>query len=530
MESVLIPAYSYQEAYLIAPKRKRGTTAFDEYLLTLKHLPGQHDQRAHGRTTARRSAYRSAYRKVRDSGGSVQEARTAALDASRVELQKKLDERRVERDARRAEREANRKVQPKPPVVQPESTPTVPLVDTGGPYRTMDPKEVVASVKAFAEQVNQNVEAKRIAIDTANAEYKAMIGDSNGLYDERRDAIDRLKDEGIVIVSNYKGVQTLIVDGQEIKIPSGQQPDFRTDEQAAAWSAVEDAKMLYEAASVRNDAARQRIYDAMDAYEQAKKDADQTVYDHIAVNMRHPNPYIPTFAYNDPQGMISPDQRARIEREVSRVLSMVGADDVEYGDKPIQINYDGGGRASAGGSARFTVFNTNGDNSIGTIWHESMHIIQSKTRGTAVDQIPHDFAIQRISASKEKKPKTMTAQVNRKTKEVPSAQPGNYKTDEFGYYDAVDNPYTLKIYQTIDKTPFQEVLAMAFTDVRGQTTNPDRYQDPDLFEVGIRAIQSANVKVQFKYAPTYSYNYSSVTNAPDFEQIRNAYQYTEVQP
>lgn len=503
---------------------------FAYYLMKLKHLPGQHDQRSHGRTTARRQAYRSAYRKVRDSGGSVQDARAAALDASRAELQKKLDERRVERDARRAEREANRKVQPKPPVVQPESTPTVPLVDTGGPYRTMDPKEVVASVKAFAEQVNRDIDEKQAAVDTANAEYKALVDDANRVYDERRAAIYRLQDSGIYRQYTYQGIQTLIMDGEKVDIPAGSTPDFRTDEQAAAWAAVQDAELLYEAAYTRSDVARQRIFDAQDAYNQAIKDANQAVYDHIAVNMRHPNPYVPTFAYNDPQGNISSDQRARIEREVTRVLGMVGADDVEYGDKPIQINYDGGGRASAGGSARFTVFNTNGDNSIGTIWHESMHIIQSKTRGTAVDQIPHDFAIQRILASKEKKPKTMTAQNNRKTKEVPSAQFGTYKTDEFGYYDTVDNPYTLKIYQTIDKTPFQEVLAMAFTDVRGQTTNSERYQDPDLFEVGIRAIQSANVKVQFKYAPTYSYNYSSVTNAPDFEQIRNAYQYTEVQP
>jgi hypothetical protein len=513
---------------MIRPKRTPKPELLDQYILSLKHLPGGHDQRSHGRSTGRRQAYRSAYRKVRDSGGSIQEARTAALEASQQELQKKLESRRAERDARRAERAANRKV--KPPVVQPEETPTVPLVDTGGPYRTMDPKEVVASVKAFAEQVNRDVDAKQAAVDAANEEYKALVDDANRIYDERRDAIIRLEDSGISRQYTYQGIQTLIMDGEKVDIPAGSTPDFRTDEQAAAWAAVQDAELLYEAAYTRSDVARQRIFDAQDAYNQAIKDANQAVYDHIAVNMRHPNPYVPTFAYNDPQGMISPDQRARIEREVTRVLGMVGADNVEYGDKPIQINYDGGGRASAGGSARFTTFNTNGDNSISTIWHESMHIIQSKTRGTAIDQIPHDFAIQRISASKEKKPKSMTAQSNRKTKEVPSAQFGKYETDEFGYYDTVDNPYTLKIYQSIDKTPFQEVLAMAFTDVRGQTTNFERYQDPELFEVGIRAIQSASIKVQFKYAPTYSYNYSSVTNAPDFEQIRNAYQYTEVQP
>ena len=70
---------------------------FAYYLMKLKHLPGQHDQRSHGRTTARRQAYRSAYRKVRDSGGSVQKARAAALDASQQELQKKLEQRRTER-------------------------------------------------------------------------------------------------------------------------------------------------------------------------------------------------------------------------------------------------------------------------------------------------------------------------------------------------------------------------------------------------------------------------------------------------
>lgn len=63
----------------------------------LKHLPGQHDQRAHGSNTGRRQAYRAAYRKVRASGGSVQDARAAALDASQQELQKKVEQRRTER-------------------------------------------------------------------------------------------------------------------------------------------------------------------------------------------------------------------------------------------------------------------------------------------------------------------------------------------------------------------------------------------------------------------------------------------------
>jgi hypothetical protein len=63
----------------------------------LKHLPGKHNQRDHGRSTGRRQAYQSAYRKVRAGGGSVQEARAAALDASQQELQKKLESRRAER-------------------------------------------------------------------------------------------------------------------------------------------------------------------------------------------------------------------------------------------------------------------------------------------------------------------------------------------------------------------------------------------------------------------------------------------------
>ena len=63
----------------------------------LKHLPGQHDQRAHGRSTSRRQAYQSAYRKVRSEGGSIQSARAAALDASRQELEKQPSKPRTSR-------------------------------------------------------------------------------------------------------------------------------------------------------------------------------------------------------------------------------------------------------------------------------------------------------------------------------------------------------------------------------------------------------------------------------------------------
>lgn len=47
-----------------------------------KHMPGGHDQRSHGRSTARRAAYRAAYSAARAGGASVAEARTAARDVS----------------------------------------------------------------------------------------------------------------------------------------------------------------------------------------------------------------------------------------------------------------------------------------------------------------------------------------------------------------------------------------------------------------------------------------------------------------
>jgi len=75
-----------------------------------KHLPGKHNQRAHGNNTARRSAYQSAYRKVRAGGGSVQDARAAARDASQQELQNKLEQRRVDRTTKRELIEAQSRI------------------------------------------------------------------------------------------------------------------------------------------------------------------------------------------------------------------------------------------------------------------------------------------------------------------------------------------------------------------------------------------------------------------------------------
>jgi HK97 family phage portal protein len=50
----------------------------------VKHMPGGHDQRSHGRSTARRGGARAAYSSARAGGATVEEARQAAADVSRA--------------------------------------------------------------------------------------------------------------------------------------------------------------------------------------------------------------------------------------------------------------------------------------------------------------------------------------------------------------------------------------------------------------------------------------------------------------
>lgn len=503
---------------------------FAYYLMKLKHLPGQHDQRAHGRTTARRSAYRSAYRKVRDSGGSVQEARTAALDASRVELQKKLDERRAERDARRAEREANRKVQPKPPTVQPESTPTVPLVDTGGPYRTMDPKEVVASVKAFAEQVNSSVDQIREDLKTMQLEQFNILANAKKIYEQEVEpAINNLSNAGVEAARTGKG-WLLTIDGVDSFVADGSDPQFNNPKQWEAWRQYENARSLHQQeiarSAVRKQQLEQSIRTQLQLLKDSQKDRDQQVYDHLAVNMRHPDPYVPIIEFDDPQGKISSDGRARIVAGLNQVAQMVGRADVNFPDAPITIKYQAKGRASVSSDGPIN-FNTNGDIDISTIWHESFHVLQRQMPNTGIDAIPHEFAVQRVLASGEKKVQKMSTQNAKKNKQFPYAESLNYEVYEFGFYDSVDRPYTLKIRSNSRGTPFVEALTMAFTDVRDQLIDTARYQDQELFEMGIRAVQNAGKQYNVTINTSF---YNRAPQAPTIQKIQSSYQYTEVQP
>jgi len=55
----------------------------------LKHLPGRHNQKTHGRKTARRRASERAYRAAREQGASPQESRAAARAAGLAALEQR---------------------------------------------------------------------------------------------------------------------------------------------------------------------------------------------------------------------------------------------------------------------------------------------------------------------------------------------------------------------------------------------------------------------------------------------------------
>lgn len=98
------------------------TTKMRKALARLKHLPGKHEQRNHGRMTARRSAAIGAYRTARSGGASIADARAAARQASMSEFAKVIEQRkreRAQRFAQRAEQLAPGTVQTAKPTVRP---------------------------------------------------------------------------------------------------------------------------------------------------------------------------------------------------------------------------------------------------------------------------------------------------------------------------------------------------------------------------------------------------------------------------
>ncbi len=89
-EEAAAPARAEEET---APAPEADEETEDvEYVLSTKHMPGGHDQRAYGRSTARTRAYRAAYTSARSGGATPAEARQAAREAGLA--------RQGERDAR----------------------------------------------------------------------------------------------------------------------------------------------------------------------------------------------------------------------------------------------------------------------------------------------------------------------------------------------------------------------------------------------------------------------------------------------
>lgn len=485
MNSLIVPAYNYADAYLIS-RPKRNSARMQEFILSLKHLPGQHDQRSHGRSTARRQAYRSAYSQARADGASIQEARAAAREASRVELQKKLDERRANRAQRTQQTGAGTGVT------------TQPLVDTGGKYRAMDPDEVVSDIQKV-------VQAQSASLQVFDDRIKEIDDARNAIYKENQGLRTDLMNLGISTIEVNGGVRVfkMAPDGNDIPTTFDQ---LTPEQQSIAQRMIDNVN--------QSDALRMELMVNTQQRIAQKDTISSAVHAQIAENLRHPDPYMPPITFTGPGiKKLTPEREAQITAQIHQITSMFGNADVSS-QGPIAVNLVAG-RAQAGRGMIYIPLNE--DNS--TIWHETLHIMQERTVGTATDTIPHEWAIGKVIASGEKKPKPSNLAGKIRNAELGDHlnAESSHRAYEASYVDSVDRVYALKVHPTMSstKTPFVEALTMAFTHIHKEMGDPTDARR-DIMRMGIRAVLGAGTKVQATYPVIY---FTKASGAPTTQQL-----------
>lgn len=443
---------------------RRWANAMNKRMSTReKHLPGQHDQRSHGRNTPRRQAYRAAYRKARSEGVSPEEARAIARGVSREVFRKELEQRRAERDARRAEREANRKVKPKPPIVQPEKISTV------EPEVSAIPSVLDGSFKSLTPD-----EQAEVAIN----HFQNAPGYIELVREEKR-----LKDERNRIVSEFNKQQK--------------------------------QKTVNPADAISRETAESIIKQHADAVKRLN-DRETELFHQVLEQLQVDNPTTVSVSY---KGKMTKSVRARVERTMQLVSGMFpqtsqrGDIQIELRNSETRGRFRGAAKPSVGAQTQYQVSSfrdpTTGqwtsirtpitipakpDRVTGEIKgnasdsrlmiHESLHVFQHSTQ--ALRDPCHDFAVQRTQGE------------NAQYLSVLMNNAGYGQ--ETAYKDAVDNPYTLKtyagnygwdrgFYDSSYATPFMEVLTMGFESM----ADPD-IQDRGPLIAALTAIKAAQQK------------------------------------
>jgi hypothetical protein len=181
---------------------------------------------------------------------------------------------------------------------------------------------------------------------------------------------------------------------------------------------------------------------------------ESTIYKNVLTALQHDNPQQVSLVI-DPK--FSKAARANIEEYARLIYGMRKADPsgAPYG---VYVKFSNA-RCASGYTNGTPDIRVSGKTSDSVIVHELLHTTQKnydygKTESEA-------FAAQRTAGEK--------------LQRLNSLYPGySYGKDEVAYKDAVDNAYTLKVYNNRPDYQFREVLTMAMTDISTITTQKDK--------------------------------------------------------
>lgn len=189
-------------------------------------------------------------------------------------------------------------------------------------------------------------------------------------------------------------------------------------------------------------------------YETIMANSEPGIYKNVLTALQHDNPQQVTVLF-DPK--FPKAAQANIEEYARLIYGMREAD---ANGKPYDIYVKlSNARAASGYTGVLPDIRVNSSTTDSVIVHELLHTTQKTgDYGKAESEA---FAAQRTAGEK--------------LRQLRRIYPGySYGKDEVAYKDAVDNAYTLKVYNNRPDYQFREVLTMAMTDISTITTQKDK--------------------------------------------------------
>jgi hypothetical protein len=436
-----------QRLKLINRKRRAGMPVDGAPTMTSsKHLPGKHDQSAHGRRGRVGGAFDTAYRAAREQGLSHSEARQEAKNAALIERQiireEKQDLKRIAEEKKRNER-ATRDAQEQERVQREQEA--LAREQAVRDAAAVTPIEEATNIRAYTpDQIATYIEERFKRVDAEATRLTQEYIQAKTDMDAAQSALDKLN---AVPMSDIASMTSAQAARHRQKINDAQ-------------TRLNDAQTRWEQASQAAATASISLADGT---------AHGEVFLDVLKKLEHPNP---TRLNVTVDASISTASGATISQSVALMQAVYGMFPSGRGDGYLTLGYHP--TRGVYNHAKLRV-NTDGRGVRlrDVVVHETLHAIQFRYGANdAVNARAQQWAAGRIKGERKRKLRALTSD-------------NRYGADEVAYRDKVDDPYTLKQYKRETRANgFLEVLTMAFTGLGSAHTRADK----ELLRVGVEMI------------------------------------------